>query len=131
MPLKPGTIKILDSFQIQGRGILTELQHFENGLTPSTHVFDKNGNSWLVKSRVFSGNLMIFDEEVVFDNEISTEHISKVISDEEKRREDARIEQGKRAQGIYWYLLVSTDKKQKEKPEPGSVLEIKAGPNKS
>lgn len=125
LQLRPRTIKILDSFQITGRGFLTELQHFENGLPPTTVVLDTTGNSWFVRSRVFSGNLMVFNEEVVFDNESSTEHISKVISDNEKRKEDALREREKRERGIYWYFLVPTDKKNNEKPKPGSTLDIK------
>ena len=113
------------------RGLLTELQHFENGLSPSTIVFDKLGNSWSIKSRVFSGNLMIFYDEVVFENETSTEHISNIISEKEKRKEDALREKRKREQGIYWYFLVPTDKRNKGKPKPGSTLEIRTHYNNS
>ena len=108
---------------------MTELQHFIDGIAPNTIIEDDKGNSWKVKSRILSGNLMLIDSEVIFDKETSLDHISNTYSDEEKRNEATLKEKEKREQGIYWYLLVPTSKKNKQKPKPNGVLEIKTHHN--
>jgi len=36
--MKPNHIKIIECFNIKGRGLLTEIQHFEDGIPPNTKL---------------------------------------------------------------------------------------------
>lgn len=47
--MKSGCVKIGNSFNITGIGILVELQHYENGIPPNTKITDLNSKiSWIV-----------------------------------------------------------------------------------
>ena len=121
--MESNTVKIIDSFQITGRGLLTVLQHRENGLPPGTMVIDhKTGNSWVVKKRVYAGILLAEGAEIFFDCETEFEHVDHVYKTEKARREAVKKELKKREEGVYWYLLVAVN--EKDKPRKGIILKI-------
>ena len=119
------SIKIIECFNITGRGLLTELQHSENGILPNTKlVNNESGESWIVKKQVLSGTLLIADSETYFDCETEFEHISHSFKSEKDRQNAVNKELNRRQKGIYWYLLAPEYKNQKNKPEIGSFLKI-------
>lgn len=123
--MNSGFIKIIDCFNITRIGLLTEIQHYENGIPPNTEIIDLNTEeSWIVKKRIFSGTLLIAKNEVFFDCETSSEHFSTVFKTIEDRQIAVEKELEKRKSGIYWYLLTPSTKNQKMKPDNGSELKI-------
>ncbi len=47
--MKPGFVTIVECFNISRVGLMTELQHFENGIPPETQIIDVNTKeSWIV-----------------------------------------------------------------------------------
>ncbi|MEP0262374.1 hypothetical protein [Dokdonia sp.] len=122
-------IKIIECFNITGFGILTELQHHENGIPPNTEIVEpETGESWIIKRRVLSGILLMTGLETTFDCETESEHISNRYKNAKEREIAIEKELGKRKNGIYWYLLKPINKKQKVKPEIGTELKIKTTP---
>lgn len=84
--METNSIKIIECFNITGRGLLTELQHSENGIPPNTELIDSITNErWIVKKRIHSGTLMIADSEVFFDCETEFEHISHSYKSDKDR----------------------------------------------
>ncbi len=125
--MESGFIKIIECFNISRVGLMTELQHFENGIPPGTQIIDLNTEeSWIVKKRVLSGTLLVAnDSEIYFDCETEYTHVSSVFKTLEGREVAVQKELEKRKNGIYWYLLKPENKKQKVKPEIGIELKIK------
>lgn len=120
-----GSVKIFQSFQITGRGFITELQHLELGLPSDTRlVSSEQATVWLVKKRVLSDTLLLADAEIYFDCETNYEHITQSYDNETDRQTAINQELEKRRKGIYWYLLVPENPRQTAKPEIGSLLTI-------
>jgi hypothetical protein len=117
---------VLESFLIQGRGILVELQYFQNGLKEGTMLHSKqSGNRWEVKSRV------LFDHVAGVQKEFPDEHKSFMrlkFSSIEKREKSKKNILEKEASGIFQYHL-SPHLSQNEKPEKGETLLIEFPPN--
>jgi len=127
--MKKGFVKIIDCFNITGVGILTELQHNENGIPPNTEIIDLNTESkWTITKRVLSGTLLIADFEVMFYCETKYERISNSFKTQKDHKIAIEKELERRKNGIYWYLIKPIDKKQKLKPEIGTELKIKMTP---
>jgi hypothetical protein len=127
--MKSNSIKILECFNFPKSRILTELQHYENGIPPNTEIVElETGECWIIKSRVLSGILLIADLETIFDCETELEHISNRYKNNKERETAIEKELDKRKNGIYWYLLKPKNKKQKVKPEIGTELTIKTTP---
>jgi len=123
---KTNSIKIIECFHITGRGLLTEIQHSENGIPPNTKLINsESGDSWTVKKRVLSDNLMIVDSEAFFDCETEFESISQSYKTETDRQLAVGKELNRRKEGIYWYVLVPENSNQQTKPKIGSLLKIK------
>lgn len=119
------SIKIIECFTITGRGLLTELQHSENGIPPNTQLINsESGETWTVKKRILSDTLLIADSETFFDCETEFEHVSHSYKTEIDRQQALEKERNQRKKGIYWYLLVSDDNQQQTKPKIGSLLKI-------
>ena len=119
-------VKIIETFNIKGRRIVSELQHQLDGLPPETILQDtKSEYFWVVKKRILSGILIINNSETYFDCETELDHLSMRFETETKRKEAIEKETQKRKDGIYWYLLKPHHKNQNEKPTSGSILEIK------
>ncbi len=84
--MKSGFIKIIECFNITGIGLLTELQHNENGISPDTEIIDlKTETKWTITKRVLSGTLLIADSEIMFDCETKSEHISHSFKTQKDR----------------------------------------------
>ena len=127
--MKKGFVKVIECFNITGIGILTELQHNENGIPPDTEIVDLNTETnWTVTKRVLSGTLLIADSEIMFDCETKSEHISNSYKTQKDREITVNKELERRKNGIYWYLIKPMNKKQKVKPEIGAELKIKTAP---
>lgn len=123
--METNPIKIIECFNITGRGLLTELQHSENGIPPDTKLIDiESGEFWIVKKRVLSGTLLTADSETNFNCETEFEHISHSFKTEKDRQNAVGNELNKRKKGIYSYLLAPEYKSQKDKPQIGSLLKI-------
>ena len=131
--MENNVIKVIDSFEIKGMGLLTEIQHNLEGIPPNTNLIDgATENSWIVKKRVFHGVLLKEGAEVSFDCETEITHVDAVFSDESKRAQVVKEELDKQKKCIYHYLLkpvkkgLQTRKKKKQviKPATGSMLKI-------
>lgn len=119
------SVKVIESFNITGRGLMTELQHSVNGIPPNTKLFNpKTEEFWIVKKRVLSGTLLMTSSEVIFDCETEFEHTSSRFKTEKDKQIAFEKELEKRKIGVYWYLLVAENKKQTVKPEIGSLLKM-------
>lgn len=127
--MEKGFVKIIECFNITGIGLLTELQHNENGIPPDTEIVDlKTETKWTIAKRVLSDTLLIADSEIMFDCETKYENISHSFKTQEDREIAVEKELERRKNGIYWYLIKRTDKKQNLKPEIGTELKIKTTP---
>ena len=119
------SVKVIECFNLKGRGLLTELQHSENGIPPHTRLINpETQESWIVKKRVLSGNLLAVNVEKIFDCETNFEHISHSYKTAKDKSKTINKELEKREKGIYWYLLAPETEKQTIKPEMGSYLKI-------
>jgi len=124
--MKKGFVKVIECFDLTGIGLLTELQHNENGIPPDTEIIDLNTETnWTITKRVFSGTLLIADSEIMFDCETKHEHFSNSYKTPKDREVAVEKELERRKNGIYWYLIKPTNKKQKMKPEIGVLFKIK------
>ena len=129
--MESGFIKIIECFNITGIGLLTELQHSENGIPPNTQIFDTITNkTWVVKKRVHLGILILDRSEKYFDCETDSMHIDSVFKNPKDREIAVEKESNKRKNGIYYYLIKPEKKKQKIKPEIRAELKIKRQHNK-
>ncbi|AXT63056.1 hypothetical protein D1816_22820 [Aquimarina sp. AD10] len=129
--MEQGFIKIIECFNITAIGLLTELQHSENGIPPNTQIFDPITNeTWIVKKRVHHGILILDRSEKYFDCETESMHVDSVFKNLKDREIAVEKELNKRKNGIYSYLIETEKKKQKIKPEIGSKLKIKLQHNK-
>jgi hypothetical protein len=127
--MKKGFVKILECFNIPEFGIITELQHNENGIPPNTEILkSETEESWIIKRRVLSGILLVEDLETKFNCETESEHISNRYKTADELNIAIEKELEKRKNKIYWYLLKPKNKKQKVKPEIGTELKIKTTP---
>lgn len=123
--MEKGYVKILECFELTGIGLLVEIQHNENGIPTDSELFDQNRDQkWIVKKRVFHGILILYNSEVYFDCETKSIHVDSVFNSAEKRKIAVKKESDKRNQGIYMYIIASTDRKRKIKPEINSTLKI-------
>ncbi|WP_370000293.1 hypothetical protein [Winogradskyella sp.] len=130
--MEKGFVKIVECFNITGIGLLTELQHNENGIPPDTEIVDlKTETKWTIAKRVLSDTLLIADSEIIFDCETKHEHIRHSFKTQKDREIAVEKELERRKNGIYWYLIKRTDKKQNLKPEIGIKLKIKTTPQQS
>ncbi len=121
-----GFVKIIECFDVTGIGLLTELQHFENGIPPNTQLINPETNdSWIVKKRVYHGILILDGSEIYFDCETASMHVDSVFKNEADRSIAVARESAKRKNGIYVYLIKAEKKKQNLKPEKGVELKIK------
>ncbi|WP_405223789.1 hypothetical protein [Dokdonia sp. Asnod1-B02] len=124
-------IKIIECFNLPGIGLLTELQHNENGIPPNTEIIElETEKSWIIKKRVLSGTLLIADSEITFDCETEYKHFSNSYKNMKDREITVEKEIEKRKKGIYWYLIKPANKKEQVKPEIGIKLKIKRHHNK-
>jgi len=99
--MKKGFVKIIECFNITGIGLLTELQHNENGIAPDTEIVDLNTETnWTITKRVLSGTLLIADSEIMFDCETKYEHISHSFKTQEAREVAAEKELERRMEFI-------------------------------
>lgn len=123
--MKSKCIKIIECFAITGRGLLTELQHFEDGIPPNTRLIHSELKTyWIVKRRVLSSTLSFANAEIHFDCETEVEYMSHSYKTQEDRQDAIDKELYRRKEGIYWYLLTSDNKNLKSKPRTGSILQI-------
>ncbi len=112
-----GFVKVIECFDITGIGLLTELQHNENGIPPDTVIVDLNTETnWAIAKRVLSRTLRIIDSEIIFDCETKSEDISSSYKTQKDREIAIEKELERRKNGIYWYLL---------EPEIRTELKIK------
>lgn len=115
--------KIIDCFNIKGRGLITEIQHQQNGLPPGSILEDPNtGNTWIVKKRILTGFLLIADAEVFFDCETAVEHETFRFKTLEAKETAFQKELQKRKEGIYCYLLKGRGTQ--DKPGKNCVLTL-------
>lgn len=127
--MESNSIKIIACFDITGRGLLTELQHSKSGIPPNATLTNPDTEeSWIVKKRVLSDTLLVAGVETFFDCEIEFEQISHSYENENDRQIAVDRELEKRKRGIYWYLLIPKNRKQRTKPELGSILKLKTAP---
>jgi hypothetical protein len=99
------TIYIVECFVITGRGIIAELQHFEEGLPKGTLIKCKTtGNTWLIKHRILFFHTG--DMQQKFENE-TTEYSSFHFGNAEPRAISAKkiIERSK----SYFSILLDTN----------------------
>lgn len=127
--MESGFVKIIACFNITGIGLITELQHNENGIPPNSKIVDLATNKvWIIKKRVYHGILNLDDSEKFFECETESMHVDAVFSTLSKREIAVEKEQNKRKKGIYSYLIKAEmnhkKKKQIPKPEIGSELKI-------
>jgi len=121
--MKSKCVKIIECFNITGRGLLTELQHFENGIPPNTRLIHSESKTyWIVQRRVLSSTLSFANSEIHFDCETEVEYISHSYKTQQDRQNEIDKELYRRKEGIYWYLLTPDNKK--SKPRIGSILQI-------
>ena len=124
--MRSNSIKIIECFNLTGIGLLTEVQHSENGIPPNTLVINsKTQEHWIVKKRILSETLLNASSETYFDCETEYKHILHSFKTEKARQTAVEKELERRKNGIYWYLLAPENKTQKVKPEIGSILKIK------
>jgi uncharacterized protein (DUF2344 family) len=124
--MKLGFVKIMECFNITEIGLLTEIQHRENGIPPDTEIIDlKTESKWIITKRVLLGTLLITDAEILFDCETKSEKITHSFKTQKDRESAIEKELERRKNGIYWYLIKPVDKKQQVKPEIGTELKIK------
>ena len=127
--MKSGFVEIIECFNITGVGLLTELQHNENGIQPNTKLIDETTNeTWIVKKRVHHGILILDKSEKYFECETESMHVDSVFKNQSERQLAVDKELDKRKNGIYLYLIKPEKKKQKSKPEIGIELKIKTTP---
>ncbi len=109
-----------------GIGLLTELQHAENGIPPNTQIIDSVTNEiWIIKKRVHHGILILDESEKYFECETESMHVDSVFKTQSQRKIAVDKELNKRINGVYLYLIKPEKKKQKLKPEIGTELKIK------
>ncbi|HEY4787989.1 MAG TPA: hypothetical protein VIH57_18170 [Bacteroidales bacterium] len=114
-------IEVINSWIIQGQGIIAELKYLGAGLEKGTRLIsDQSDNEWIVKGRLIFDH--IADNQKKFHNETE---ISMHFDFNPKENEDAS---GKRlleneSQGIYQYLIEPND--HNEKPKQFEMLKIK------
>ena len=77
------------------------------------------------KKRVFSGILILDGTEKYFECETELMHVDSVFKSHAEREIAVKKELEKRKKGIYLYLLKPKNKKNKVKPEKGTLLKIK------
>jgi hypothetical protein len=119
-------VKIVECFNITGLGLLTELQHYENGIPPNTQIIDSNTDeTWIVKKRVHHGILILDKSEKYFECETESMHVDSVFKTQSERKIAVDKELDKRKNSVYMYLIKPEKKKQKSKPEIGTELKIK------
>lgn len=92
-----------NSFNITDRGIVVELQHYQQGLEKGTLLTSEySGLSWKVKARI------LFDhsegKQVIFENE-STEYMLLRFNNLEKRDQLLEDIQKKESNNIFQYYL--------------------------
>lgn len=125
------SVKITECFQIKGIGLMTELQHWQDGIPPNTKLIDPaSGDTWLVKKRVLSGTLLVAGSETHFDCETEFTHISPSFKSVKDRQLAVDRELEKRKNGMYWYVLVAEGKNQTDRPSIGRVLRVEKGQQK-
>ncbi|RBW62503.1 hypothetical protein DS884_02565 [Tenacibaculum sp. E3R01] len=127
--MKKNFVKIIECFNISGVGLLTELQHNENGIEPNTKlIYEVTDETWIVKKRVYHGFLILDKSEKYFECETESMHIDAVFKTHSERELAVDKELTKRKNDIYLYLIKPEKKKQKMKPEIGTELKIKTTP---
>lgn len=115
-------VKILSTFEIPGIGIVAELQHREKGLPKGTTLFHKETErKFKVDKRVLDSSMMMAGNEVYFENEKETTHMS-LNSDYDKNNRYVEAQILKRRDGIFMYLL--TTKGDDNQLEDGAELLI-------
>ena len=126
MNIKQGYLKIIECFDVSGMGLITEIQHNENGIPPKSQIFDETtGESWEVKKRIFNGLLLISNNEILFDCETEVTHVSSNFKNDRDRENQIVLEMKRRENGIYWYLLNPTIRNSNLKPSVGKIMRIK------
>ena len=124
--MNPQHVKVIGCYEIKATGLLTEIQHFLEGIPPGSELVDEESNAyWIVKKRVFHGILLLEGTEVYFENETETMHMDAVFSSEAKRKVAVEKELDKRKRGIYFYLLKPPNKKIKAKPKADCTLVVR------
>ncbi|MTI20967.1 hypothetical protein E1176_08030 [Fulvivirga sp. RKSG066] len=92
-----------NSFNIPGRGVVVELQHYQQGLEKGTLLTSEySGLSWKVKARI------LFDhaegKQVIFKNE-STEYLLLRFNNSQKRGQSLEVIKKKESNNIFHYYL--------------------------
>ncbi len=102
------TVKIIQTHYVTGVGLLAEIQHHLNGIAPMSilQCMD-SGFTWQVEKRVLHGDLIVHNQEVIFDKETAYTHIHRHFTSPEQLKRRMSTSLRKRKQGIYAYLLRS------------------------
>lgn len=104
-----------NSFNITGRGLVVELQHFQRGLEKGTLLTsEQSGLSWEIMARI------LFDhaesEQVIFENE-STEYMLLKFDSLEKRNQSLEDIRTNESNNIFQYYLKPIEHLKKLKEE--------------
>jgi hypothetical protein len=96
-------ILVLRSFDITGRGIIVEIQHKRQGLSPGTELQSQiNGRIWKIKHRLVFNHT--YEKHRLFDNEATA--YSYLAFRSLESREKSRIDiLSKEAEYIYQYSI--------------------------
>ncbi len=126
--MESGFVKIIECFNITGIGLITELQHNENGIPPNSKIVDlATDKVWIIKKRVYHGILILDESEKFFECETESMHLDAVFCTPEKREIAVEKERDKRMKGIYSYLIKpeTNHNKKKQIPKPKIASELK------
>ena len=109
-----------DSFKIEGRGIILELQHFANGLTSGSILHSKKRDlKWEISVRILYDHAI--DHQTVFENEKHEFMRLRFSSLENKEASVIQIKE-KDQRRIFTYMVSPVN--HEEKPVEGEELEF-------
>ena len=114
-------ITVINSWTIQGQGIIAELKYSGTGLPKGTRLISKTSDSeWLVKGRLIFYHTA--DKQKRFPDETEIQmHFTYGAKEIREKSKDALLDNEE--QGIYQYLIESD--RHNEKPKQLEKLEIK------
>ena len=109
-----------NSFTISGRGIIVELQHFQQGLEKGTLLTsEQSGLSWEVKARIHFDHAE--GKQLIYENE-STEWILLKFNKLAERNKSLEVIQTKEADHIFQYLLKPVGHTEKPLESEGLII---------
>jgi hypothetical protein len=113
---------VVTSFNITGRGVITDIQHLRQGLPTGTQLIStESGKAWRIKNRLLFNHTE--REQKVFSNEEPVYALFSFGSAEKLLHSKKTILEWE-AQHIYQYWLEPVS--HADKPREGEVLTIKA-----